>query len=195
VQTTSETGVDRWRNHTKAPRQLFHRHLNAAFAKRGNKKRTGMEMEGRLVVERRMSPDQVGRWLAFRIHRSVDLKRGEQGSTSLRLRAVSGRGSLPPAKDRENSRGCHARPLEDRHRHAKSLCDGTFHSRYLMLIVMLNVTNSVDWLRVFFVCHRGSAYVGPLRARPMVRSDLHACSEEVSQHDCAIAAFGRRERH
>lgn len=38
---TSETGVGRWRNHTKAPRQLFHRHPNAALAKRGNKKRTG----------------------------------------------------------------------------------------------------------------------------------------------------------
>lgn len=114
VQTTSETDVGRWRNHTKAPRQLFHHRIEAASGaatKRGNKKRTGLEMEGRLVFERRLwIRNRRSRWLAppARTHRQVDLKRGEQGSPSLRLRAVSGRDK--PAKDRKNSRGGHARP-------------------------------------------------------------------------------------
>jgi transposase-like protein len=80
--------------------------------------------EGRLVVERRLVIlTRVGRccWLApHRLpyaHQTVDPKRGEQGSSIASL--ARRLGQRQPAKGRENSRGCHARPLGDRHRHAK----------------------------------------------------------------------------
>ena len=148
--------------------------------------------EGRLVVERRLLPilTRVGRrcsncWLApHRLpyaHQSVDPKRGEQGSSiaSLRLRAVSGRGSLQKAA-RTLVAATHGRwEIDTATRN--SLYHGTFHHRpaHVMLILMLNATSSVGTLSVLvssfsFVCQRGSAYLGPLRASPAVHSDLHA---------------------
>lgn len=136
-------------------------------------------------------------------HQSVDPKRGEQGSrASLRLRAVSGRGSLQKAA-RTLVAATHGRwEIDTATRN--SLYHGTFHPRpaHVMLILMLNATSSVGTLSVLvssfsFVCQRGSAYLGPLRASPAVHSDLHAVSEETrSARDGArVGYLGRCERH
>ena len=81
--------------------------------------------EGRLVVERRLVIlTRVGRWCWLAPHRlpyapncrsQTWRARVEHRIASLARRL----GQRQPAKGRENSRGCHARPLGDRHRHAK----------------------------------------------------------------------------
>jgi hypothetical protein len=113
VQTTSETSVGRWRNHTKAPRQLFHHSQtqpSGAATKRGNKKRTGMEMEGRLVVERRLwITTRHGRWLAppARIHRWSISNVASKGR--LRFACAPSRTETACKSPQELSRGGHAR--------------------------------------------------------------------------------------
>ena len=104
------------------------------------------------------------------------------------MRAVSGRGSLQKAA-RTLVAATHGRwEIDTATRN--SLYHGTFHHRpaHVMLILMLNVTSSVGTLSVlvssfFFVCQRGSASLGPLRASPAVHSDLHAFSEERAQRE------------
>lgn len=123
-----------------------------------------------------------------------------KGRASLRLRAVSGRGSLQKAA-RTLVAAMHGRwEIDTATRN--SLYHGTFHPRpHGVMIVMLNVTSSVDTyslrlaIKIFFVCQRGSATLGPPRASPAVHSDLHAFSEENARNTTGrVDHLGRCEK-
>lgn len=135
----------------------------------------GLEMEGRLVVERRLVIlNRLSRccWLAP--HRLPDAPKCRsqtwRARVEHRIASLARRlGHRQPAKGREKSRGCHARPLGDRHRHAKLTVRRNFPSSPLrVMIVMLNVTSSVGTLPVllsrFSLSAKGAVHLGPLRA-------------------------------
>jgi hypothetical protein len=116
------------------------------------------------------------------------------------LRAVSGRGSLQKAA-RTLVAAMHGRwEIDTATRN--SLCDGTFHARpHGVMILMLKVTSSVDTyslrlaIKIFFVCQRGSASLGPRRASPAVHSDLHAFPEETrATRRCEWPGLSRQMR-
>ena len=114
--------------------------------------------EGRLVVERRLllcNPDPSAPPLLLLLlarapptpvctpkRRSQTWRARVVGIASLARRL----GQRQPANGRENSRGCHARPLGDRHRHAKLTVRRNFPRRSPSpaMILMLNVTSSAD---------------------------------------------------